>query len=132
MSKRLPESIPETLQVPNVRRRKVKTIQSIPLEHRVIFNSNGGGVSPLILKELGRENILLTATPELLASLNGSPLIVDTGDPALDTQLSGFYNVSTGPGKRAIYKAIPSAESGNHQRLNYIQGENCPAHRPTA
>ena len=111
LSKRLPESAPEPLQVANVKRRKGKILQSIPLEHRVIFNSNGGGVNPLILKELGRENIHLTATPELLASLNGSPLIVDTGDPELDTQLSGFYNVSTGPGKRAIYKAIPSAEN---------------------
>jgi hypothetical protein len=43
--------------------------------------------------------------------LKGSPLIVDTGDPELDTQLSGFYNVSTGPGKRAVYKAIPLAEN---------------------
>ena len=111
MSKRLPESTPEPLQLANVMRRKEKIIQSIPLEHKTLFNGDGGDVSPLILKELGRENILLTATPELLASLNGSPLIVDTGDPELDTQLSGFYNVSTGPGKRAIYKAIPSAEN---------------------
>jgi len=111
LSKRLPESAPEPLQLANVRRRKGKIIQSIPLEYRILFNGNCGGVSPTILKELGKENILLTATPELLASLKGSPLIVDTGDPELDTQLSGFYNVSTGPGKRAIYKAIPSAEN---------------------
>jgi len=88
-----------------------EVLQSIPLEHRILFNGNCGGVRPNILKELGKENILLTATPELLASLNGSPLIVDTGDPELDSKLSGFYNVSTGPGKRAIYKAIPSAEN---------------------
>jgi hypothetical protein len=36
---------------------------------------------------------------------------VDTGDPELDEELCGFYSVSTGHGKRAIYKAIPSAEN---------------------
>lgn len=93
------------------RKQKGKIIKSIPLEHATLFNGNDGGVSPLLLKEIGRENILLYATPERLASLNCSPLIVDTGDPDLDEQLSGFYSVSTGHGRRAIYKAIPSAES---------------------
>jgi predicted polyphosphate/ATP-dependent NAD kinase len=94
-----------------VRKRKGKVIKSIPFEHRTLFDRNGGGVSPPVLKEIGKENILLYATPERLASLNGSPLIVDTGDPELDAQLSGFYSVSTGPGKRAIYKANSSTES---------------------
>jgi predicted polyphosphate/ATP-dependent NAD kinase len=114
LSKRLLESASESLQLDIVRKREGKVLQSIPLENRFLFNGNGGGVSPLILKELGKENILLYTTPERLASLNGSPLIVDTGDPELDSQLSGFYSVSTGPGKRAIYKAIPSAENPEH------------------
>jgi predicted polyphosphate/ATP-dependent NAD kinase len=94
-----------------VRKQKGKIIKSIPLEHTPLFADNGGGVTPLLLKEIGKENILLYATPQRLASMNGSPLVVDTGDPELDEQLCGFYSVSTGQGKRAIYKAIPSAES---------------------
>ena len=96
------------------RNRKGKIIKSIPPEHATLFNGNDGGVSSLLLKEIGRENILLYATPERLASLNGSPLILDTGDPDLDEQLRGFYSVSTGQGRRAIYRAIPSAESSTH------------------
>lgn len=99
-----------------VRKQKGKIIKSIPLEHATLFNGGDGGVSPLLLQEIGKENIILYATPERLACLNGSPLIVDTGDPELDEQLCGFYSVSTGNGKRAIYKAIPSAENpGTHE-----------------
>ncbi len=94
-----------------VRKQKGKVIKSVPLQHATLFNGNNGVVSPLLLKEIGKENILVYATPERLASLNGSPLIVDTGDPELDAQLCGYYSVSTGQGKRAIYKAIPFAES---------------------
>ena len=92
------------------RKHKGKVIKSIPPEDATLFNGSDEGVYPHLLKEIGKENILLYATPERLACLNGSPLIVDTGDPKLDEQLCGFYSVSTGHGKRAIYKAIPSAE----------------------
>ena len=92
------------------RKHKGKVIKSIPPEDATLFNGSDEGVYPHLLKEIGKENILLYTTPESLASLNGSPLIVDTGDPKLDEQLCGFYSVSTGHGKRAIYKAIPSAE----------------------
>ena len=96
-----------------VRKQKGKVIKSIPLEHATLFTDSDGGISPLLLKEIVKENIILFATPERLASLNGSPFIVDTGNPELDEKLCGFYNVSTGHGKRAIYKAIPSAENLN-------------------
>ncbi len=94
-----------------VRKQKGKVIKSIPLDHTTLFTDSDGGISPLLLKEIGKENILLYATPERLASLNGSPLIVDTGNLELDEELCGFYSVSMGHGKRAIYKAIPLAES---------------------
>ncbi len=94
-----------------MRKQQGTIVKSIPLEHATLFNGNDRGVSPLLLKEIGKENILLYATPERLACLNGSPLVVDTGDPELDEELCGYYSVSTGHGKRAIYKAIPSAES---------------------
>ena len=93
------------------RKHKGKVIKSIPPEDATLFNGSDEGVYPHLLKEIGKENILLYTTPENLASLNGSPLIVDTGDPELDEALCGFYSVSTGHGKRAIYKAISSAEN---------------------
>jgi predicted polyphosphate/ATP-dependent NAD kinase len=101
----------ESMLLDIVRRQKGKVIRSVPLEHATLFKDNDGGISLHLLKEIGKASILLYATPERLASLNGSPLIVDTGSPELDEQLSGFYNVLTGPGRRAIYRAIPSTES---------------------
>jgi predicted polyphosphate/ATP-dependent NAD kinase len=93
------------------RKHKGKVIKSIAPEDARLFKGSDKGVYPHLLKEIGKENILLYTTPESLASLNGSPLIVDTGDPELDAALCGFYSVSTSHGKRAIYKAISSAEN---------------------
>ena len=53
---------------------------------------------------MGKENIIVVASPNKLASLGGSPLLVDTGDEDLDTDLSGYIRVITGYGKAAMYK----------------------------
>ena len=53
---------------------------------------------------MGKENILVVATPEKLASLKGRPLLVDTGDRELDIELSGYVKVITGYRLRGIYR----------------------------
>ena len=55
-----------------------------------------------MIRELGRENILIAATREKLFQLRGQPLLVDTGDPLLDQELRGFYRVTTSYGESMI------------------------------
>jgi predicted polyphosphate/ATP-dependent NAD kinase len=61
-------------------------------------------ISPEIISKVGRENLLIIATKEKLVSLGGRPLLVDTGDAALDQDLSGYTRIITGYGDYVIYK----------------------------
>ncbi|QBF84105.1 ATP-NAD kinase [Shewanella maritima] len=53
-------------------------------------------LSPALIKQLGKDNILLVATKTKLKALEGRPLIVDSGDPELDKALTGYFKVITG------------------------------------
>ncbi len=46
---------------------------------------------------------MLATQPKLL-SLEGRPLPLDTGDPALDERLAGYAKVITALGERTMYK----------------------------
>jgi len=60
-------------------------------------------LSPAVIRATGgKPSLIVVATPRKLASLQGRPLLVDTGDPALDEELSGYIPVITGYHQRAI------------------------------
>ena len=61
-------------------------------------------ISPEVIRQVGRENILVIATKEKLVSLAGRPLLVDTGDAALDQEFAGYMRIITGYGDYVIYK----------------------------
>jgi len=61
-----------------------------------------------VLARLGRDGIVVVATPAKLAALRGRPLLVDSGDPALDAELAGHLSVITGRGERSIYPVAPA------------------------
>ncbi|RUO25361.1 ATP-NAD kinase [Aliidiomarina minuta] len=61
-----------------------------------IFGRGNQQLSPRVIREIGRDNIRLLATKTKLKALSGRPLRVDTGDPGLDHELSGFIAVTTG------------------------------------
>lgn len=69
-----------------------------------VFGRGNQQISPKVIRDVGRENIIIVATPEKLASLVGHPLKVDTGDSQLDEELKGYYKIHTGYGKRTLYK----------------------------
>ncbi|MCW4051297.1 MAG: ATP-NAD kinase family protein [Candidatus Bathyarchaeota archaeon] len=69
-----------------------------------VFGRGNQQISPQVIRQVGRENIIIVATPGKLATLKGKPLRVDTGDPTLDDELKGFYKVVTGYGRRTMYK----------------------------
>ncbi len=61
-------------------------------------------ISPRVLRAVGLDNIIVAATRDKLASIRGRPLLVDTGDPALDDALAGHTRVTTGPGEYAMHR----------------------------
>jgi predicted polyphosphate/ATP-dependent NAD kinase len=60
-------------------------------------------LSPRVLRRVGLDRIVVVATEAKLASLAGRPLLVDTGDPALDRELSGYRRVVTGYDRWTVY-----------------------------
>ena len=69
-----------------------------------IFGRGNQQISPAVLRRVGPGHVIVIATQTKLLSLEGRPLLVDTGDPALDEQLSGYVKVVTALGERTMYK----------------------------
>ncbi|MFF2009727.1 ATP-NAD kinase family protein [Streptomyces sp. NPDC058195] len=62
-------------------------------------------ISPRALRAAGgRERLLVLCTEAKLAALGGRPLLLDTGDDALDAELSGYHPVITGRRSTALYR----------------------------
>lgn len=61
-------------------------------------------LSPEIIRKVGRENIMVIATPEKLHALDGRPLRVDSGDRELDEELCGMIPVITGYDHLNLYR----------------------------
>jgi predicted polyphosphate/ATP-dependent NAD kinase len=69
-----------------------------------IFGRGNQQISPAVLRRVGPGHVIVIATQTKLLSLEGGPLLVDTGDPSLDEQLSGYVKVVTALGERTMYK----------------------------
>lgn len=76
-----------------------------------LFGRGNQQFSPAVIRRVGRDNFLVLASRQKLASLDGRPLQLDTGDVALDRQLAGWLPVITGYDQRVIY-AVGHAGAG--------------------
>ncbi|MCG9696304.1 ATP-NAD kinase family protein [Shewanella sp. Isolate11] len=61
-------------------------------------------LSPQLVRQVGKDNIIILATKTKLKALEGRPLIVDSGDPELDSELCGFYKIVTGYHDYVMYQ----------------------------
>ena len=69
-----------------------------------IFGRGNQQISPAVVRRVGPDHVIVIATQTKLLSLEGRPLLVDTGDPALDEQLSGYAKVVSALGERTMYR----------------------------
>lgn len=89
-------------------------------ERRLVVTATGGQgfllgrgnqqLSPAVLRGVGRGGLVIVATPAKLAALAGRPLLVDTGDPALDRELAGLHEVVTGYERRVLYRVAAAGD----------------------
>ncbi len=69
-----------------------------------IFGRGNQQISPLVIQQVGRENVLVISTTSKIYSLLGRPLLVDTGDRQVDALLGGYISVITGYNQEMIYR----------------------------
>jgi len=68
-----------------------------------IFGRGNQQISPRVIREVGKDNLVVVSTQGKLLSLKG-PLLVDTGDQELDRTLAGYVRVITGYNEESVWK----------------------------
>jgi predicted polyphosphate/ATP-dependent NAD kinase len=69
-------------------------------------------ISAAVLAAMGPDPLLVVATEDKLVALHGRPLLVDTGDPAVDARLAGHVHVVTGPSTTSLYPVTAPESEG--------------------
>lgn len=84
--------------------RKAKTVVTPIGGQGCIFGRGNQQISPKVIREVGRDNIIVVSTTGKIHSLRGQPLWVDTGDREVDEMLSGHVRVVTGYNEQIVYR----------------------------
>ncbi|MBV1906934.1 MAG: NAD(+)/NADH kinase, partial [Pseudomonadales bacterium] len=82
--------------VNNSQDKNVRIVLSFARNQGILFGRGNQQFSTEVIKRVGTDNILLVSTRTKLLSLQGRPLIVDTGDAALDKSLCGIVPILSG------------------------------------
>lgn len=75
-----------------------------------VFGRGNQQISPRVIRLVGKNNIIVVASRDKLVALQPHPLLVDTGDPDLDQELSGYVRVVTGWQDSIMYRISNDAD----------------------
>lgn len=87
-----------------VRGRPAKVVVSVIGGQGYVLGRGNQQISPAVVRAVGPENLVIVASRDKLPALGGRPLLVDTGDAALDDELGGYVRVTTGYNEQTMYR----------------------------
>lgn len=85
--------------------RPLKLVLSVTGGQGFLLGRGNQQLTSNVLKKIGKENMIVVATQQKMASLGGQTLRLDTGLDELDQQLAGYYRVITGRDQYVVAKA---------------------------
>ncbi|MGD2102940.1 MAG: ATP-NAD kinase family protein [Acidimicrobiia bacterium] len=60
-------------------------------------------ISPEVVTRAGPDRLMIAVTKSKLESLEGRPLLVDSGDDRLDAEIAGLVRLTVAPGEQVVY-----------------------------
>ena len=100
----LGKDLNETQILEKIRGKPIKMILTPIGGQGFLLGRGNQQISPQVIDQIGKDNIIVVATKQKIHSLNSRPLLVDTGDEAVDQTLMGYYRIVTGFREAIIYK----------------------------
>ena len=84
--------------------RPVRIVLGVTGQQGFLLGRGNQQIDANIIRQAGRDGLIVLATEDKLAALAQPRLLVDTGDPELDAALSGFIRVKTGAGRETMMR----------------------------
>ena len=86
--------------------RDVRVVLTVVGGQGFVLGRGNQQISPAVLRAAGMPPIDVICGADKLAGLRPQELTIDTGDPALDGRLAGYWPVITGPGRSLVMRVV--------------------------
>jgi predicted polyphosphate/ATP-dependent NAD kinase len=73
-----------------------------------LFGRGNQPISARVIRRVGKDRIIIVATPDKLGSLRGEPLRVDSGDMETDRWIAGYHRIVSGAKDTSVYRVSPA------------------------
>lgn len=87
-----------------IKGKKAKLVLTVTGGQGYLLGRGNQQISAAVVREVGVKNIIVAATSNKLLTFLHQPLLVDTGDIALDDQLCGYTRIITSYKESVMYK----------------------------